>query len=707
MAENYNGCIFTYNKMNTISPNTSVVSKCLLAHPFFYLSNELVNDNDSESIFYSQASKMLLLLHSLPFKFNEVDSFFNSKNSKHGGFEYAPYGYLCLLGGLLYRKKLYDSKKIDILNCVNNKHDIKQIYKLPTIDETYYVNGEFTIIKKDVVDTSYDSYDTLFKNELDNIIINKLIKLFIDLVKEEGAFFSGYSLKFEIYNNGLPQNKIVDCDYKTMVSLYKFMNKENFDTENDITFIKSINSWVHKKSNQQFIIDGYEYKPLNLDLFSIVLVKNNTLYFIYKESDTKLQAFFDKLYNHQTGVITNYSVNNTETKKIKTSLFKNVVEGFTKTIKKLCNDSTDIEECRIENDLSGTRNVADNDLKKLIYNTTKQFWDKWLCGVYNNYGDDFKSQLTDKLIPFTVKWLDNMFLFIDSFYIRQDSILKLNCSKLLSRFEEVLTTGGQTYMFLSGIANDHYCDIYCYPDFLDFRNGNMEDVVQDMFKPLPYSQLTRNMECENRFVIMKVYPLQYGLTTNDFSSDGWDIKDDILPEPEPSKFYTDEIINKQLQVISFGVCFGRQYNHIFKSIDISTESLQTTEQSIRIMDEISELGNSNKRNVSYYGSDIFGVYSSYSYIVTVTMMGNVQVQPLMYFQLMNVPMFHGVYIIMEVKHSIRQGEFTTVIRGMKLSRVMIPSSEAWFAIGKQGSDISLDNSNGDDCNEEIVQNDNN
>ena len=707
MAENYNGCIFTYNKMNTMSPGTGVVSKCLLAHPFFYLSNELVNDKDNESIFYSQASKMLLLLHSLPFKFNDVDSFFNNKNSKHGGFEYAPYGYLCLLGGLLYRKKLYDSKKIDILNCVDDKHDIKQIYKLPTIDETCYVNGEFTIINKNVVNTSYDSYDTLFKNELDYIIINKLIKLFIDLVKEEGAFFSGYSLKFEIYNNGLPQNKIVDCDYKTMVSLYKFMNKENFDTENDITFIKSINSWVHKKSNQQFIINDYEYKPLNLDLFSLVLLKNKTLYFIYKESDTKLQAFFDKLYNHQTGVITNYSVNNTETKKIETNLFKNVVEGFTKTIKKLCNDSTDIEGCRMENDLSGTRNVADNDLKKLIYNTTKQFWDKWLCGVYNNYGDDFKSQSTDKLVPFTVKWLDNMFLFIDSFYIRQDSILKLNCSKLLTRFEEVLTTGGQTYMFLGGIANDHNCDIYCYPDFIDFRNGNMEDVVQDMFKPLPYSQLTRNMECENRFVIMKVYPLQYGLTTNDFSSDGWDIKDDILPEPEPSKFYTDEFINKQLKVISFGVCFGRQYNHIFKSIDISTESLQTTEHSIKIMDEISELGNSNKRNVSYYGSDIFGVYSSYSYIVTVTMMGNVQVQPLMYFQLMNVPMFHGVYIIMEVKHSIRQGEFTTVIRGMKLSRVMIPSSEAWFAIGKQGSDISLDNSNGDNCNEEILQNDNN
>ena len=706
MAENYNGCIFTYNKMKRITSNNETTSKCLLAHSLFYLSNELVKNNDSDSIFYSQASKMLLLLHSLPFKFNDVDSFFNNKDSKHGGFEYVPYGYLCLLGGLLYRKKLLNSKHIDILKCVDEKHEANKELKFPTEDETYYVNGEFTLISKDST-TSYDKYNTLFKNEFNKIIANKLIKLFIDLVKEEGAFFSSYGLKFETYNNGLPQNKIVDCSYDMMLSLYKFLGSDNFNLQDTINYVKDINTWFHNKSDKQFIIDGIEYKPVNFDLFSLAFVKNQTLYLIYKESDTKLQAFFDKLYNHQTGAITNYSVNNTETKKIKTDLFQNVVVGFTKTIKKLCDDSTDIEGCQIENDLSGTRNVADNDLKKLIYNTTKQFWDKWLCGVYNNYGDDFKSQSTDKLVPFTVKWLDNMFLFIDSFYIRQDSILKLNCSKLLSRFEEVLTTGGQTYMFLAGIANDHNCDIYCYPDFIDFRNGNMEDVVQDMFKPLPYSQLTRNMECENRFVIMKVYPLQYGLTTNDFSSDGWDIKDDILPEPEPSKFYTDEFINKQLKVISFGVCFGRQYNHIFKSIDISTESLQTTEQSIRIMDEISELGNSNKRNVSYYGSDIFGVYSSYSYIVTVTMMGNVQVQPLMYFQLMNVPMFHGVYIIIEVKHSIRQGEFTTVIRGMKLSRVMIPSSEAWFAIGKQGSDISLDNSNGDNCNEEIVQNDNN
>jgi hypothetical protein len=49
------------------------------------------------------------------------------------------------------------------------------------------------------------------------------------------------------------------------------------------------------------------------------------------------------------------------------------------------------------------------------------------------------------------------------------------------------------------------------------------------------------------------------------------------------------------------------------------------------------------------------------------MLGCPQIQPMMYFQLTNIPMWNGAYLIYKVKHSIRAGNMTTNITGMRMS----------------------------------------
>ncbi|MDE5888789.1 MAG: hypothetical protein K2H20_02090, partial [Bacilli bacterium] len=97
-------------------------------------------------------------------------------------------------------------------------------------------------------------------------------------------------------------------------------------------------------------------------------------------------------------------------------------------------------------------------------------------------------------------------------------------------------------------------------------------------------------------------------------------------------------------------------------------------------------------------------YSNYSYQIEVEMMGNAQIQPLMYFQLLNIPMWRGAYMIYQVSHNMTPGNMTTRIKAMKMSKNPVPILSSYWT-GKvnnynsinvsEGSGSSLEyNSNG-------------
>lgn len=70
--------IFHWNIIKEVGINSSDYT--LLSHPLFYLQNSLCEKMENKVViengdFYSKASKTLLILHSLPFNFNNPDSF--------------------------------------------------------------------------------------------------------------------------------------------------------------------------------------------------------------------------------------------------------------------------------------------------------------------------------------------------------------------------------------------------------------------------------------------------------------------------------------------------------------------------------------------------------------------------------------------------------------------------------------------------------
>ena len=58
----------------------------------------------------------------------------------------------------------------------------------------------------------------------------------------------------------------------------------------------------------------------------------------------------------------------------------------------------------------------------------------------------------------------------------------------------------------------------------------------------------------------------------------------------------------------------------------------------------------NDKSKVTVAQDLYDIYTTQSYTCTVEMMGCAWVQPMMYFVLLNVPMFRGTYQIIKVSY---------------------------------------------------------
>ena len=75
---------------------------------------------------------------------------------------------------------------------------------------------------------------------------------------------------------------------------------------------------------------------------------------------------------------------------------------------------------------------------------------------------------------------------------------------------------------------------------------------------------------------------------------------------------------------------------------------------------------------------LFDYYRQASYSCDVTCMGNVMIQPTMYFYLKNIPMFRGTYWITEVSHNIRDNNIETSFKGTRIPVAALPDPEDSF-----------------------------
>ncbi len=151
-----------------------------------------------------------------------------------------------------------------------------------------------------------------------------------------------------------------------------------------------------------------------------------------------------------------------------------------------------------------------------------------------------------------------------------------------------------------------------------------------------------------------------------FKNDGYNINAGIMNKNENAT----SVDGDKYSFAAFRVAFGSERQSIFKTLSLNQEEHKETGEYFKSLSNLIDKRGGTDR--SYQGVDLYNLYSVRSYTCSVESLGCMQIQPLMYFQLDNVPFFHGSYLITSVSHSITPNKVMTSFTGVRQSSYIMP-----------------------------------
>lgn len=315
-----------------------------------------------------------------------------------------------------------------------------------------------------------------------------------------------------------------------------------------------------------------------------------------------------------------------------------------------------------------------DDLMKLeLYNYFKSFNDKWSSG--NSIED---------------KPLFEEFLFLDKANKDIGDDVFINMQRLIDIDEQKNKSKLDFFTLINILIKNSGFDLRVLPAYVNFYGTNFNKSR----KITPSSVLSQNLfgafldvddeESSPKIILHYMGPTSKHLdmseiknNMNKYKNDGFDISDPhnnpIIVAPD---VFRETDYSKSNKVVAFEVSFGDQNQSIFKNFAISQESLKNTTESFDVLERLgrSESGAA----VAQLDIGLFEIYRQVSYTCEITCLGDVMIQPTMYFYLKNIPMFEGSYWITEVSHSIGSGRFETKFKGSRIPMLSLPDPKDSF-----------------------------
>lgn len=389
------------------------------------------------------------------------------------------------------------------------------------------------------------------------------------------------------------------------------------------------------------------------------------------------------------------------------SFLKELNKFYTNNNRYVSNETMEVDTNEVSQQNLTERMLRNKDLKLSLYLTLKNLYDRWLCGMsrnrwkYDFYINPFMD--TDKLCEF------NNFYFIDSFYndISKQIVVDLNTLKEL--IDSLMTNrigdgtytargmkyqGTSIYQFMASILQKNSMNFLAVPCFNRYKT---QEDIKELFTP--YSWFDRGEPRGTSYI--GIYPHQVSKHLNIEGANGYQYPNDGVDIADINGEFKDTVDIPDFAVIdggytipAFGVTYGRQDQSYFKKVTVNMDSPQVTEYSIGATLDIANSYGENQKVQTFVGQDLYRVYSNHSYTCTVEMMGNAMITPLMYFQLNNIPMFRGAYMVIKVEHSISQGNMITTFTGVRISKNKIPFVKATIEGELNEDDIINGGNNG-------------
>lgn len=325
-------------------------------------------------------------------------------------------------------------------------------------------------------------------------------------------------------------------------------------------------------------------------------------------------------------------------------------QGIESMVKNKLGSLENIKQAEFES----TNSKINGDVVKLEqWELFKAINDKWVSGI------DFNRKL-----------LFEQFLFFDranrdigdDLIINVDTIRKFcnwdNAStSIMSLIREVLVNNRMNFFVMPAYIN-FYGSSVNQPDTIV---NNANDVF-GAFTYVDYTTFSPKFLCQ--FIDRPSQTLSLDNDPNyPFKDDSFDLG---KPTDNPIRQTQDNPnTNKSNKAVGFVVDFATMDQSVFKSVDINQEQGVTSSEQIQMIIDMGNQGSGKK--TMQQTTALFDFYKNRSYNCTVKTLGNVMIQPTMYFVLRHMPMFNGTYVIRNVKHNISPGYFNTEFEGQRIS----------------------------------------
>ena len=642
----------------------------LFGSPIYYCQNKC-DDN------IRNKAKAYLLLNSMmggvnPSQCNKLSNgIFKCTNKSL--IDYLPPFYVYFIGALLWRKYQIENDKeplqFDTISPIGDESSL--IVKQKCV--CGLINREL-LNKIDNISLVYYTLDDYYMNydEIDYAVQNKLIALF-------EYFAEGEDFKIIRENCELQGKGNVCLNNNEWEKLRAKWNNSTFDSS--------------KPNNWKEI-----FSPFYSNYSSIIKTDSGNLRLLFNENN-KAMNVLKELYGLGRGFIvskatTNHVGSGDDIISVTSKQMTSYLEGFKQRIM----DAKANSNKTVDAEISVERINVDRDYAASIYYSLKHLWDSWLVSCAR---DQFKVE----------NFFDKYFIFIDSFYMNMYNTIKLNPQKILDCYsnKNINLLG-----YIDNVVKPEGCMLSPLPSFLDSNNmvngkstvgayneQTLYNVrakeIKDMFTPLSFSDMGTPAP-NNYFVFVYNHPYSSNACeSTDKRYDSYLMTDETLPsclyetviDAEKIKDYKNGALNcyrKAYYLPCFGITVNRGGNHIFKSINVDMNSAKITSVAAQTYENILEKnGNDSVKKIYFHGQDIFNIYSQYAYTCEIEMMGCAQVQLLMYFSLLNIPMWRGTYQIYEVVHTMQPGHMSTKFKGIKMANYQTSYAEGYYTEPKKNA----------------------
>ena len=322
--------------------------------------------------------------------------------------------------------------------------------------------------------------------------------------------------------------------------------------------------------------------------------------------------------------------------------------------------------------------LDDNDIKLGLYNYFQGLNEKWITSSENGSEPVMFYNTPEKGSQNTRTLLDH-FRFVN----RGMSDIGNKAVIDVTLLDSITTNKSQSlYQLVSTLVSKNNFDFHALPSFINFSNsGVSNEDLKNMFTPITN---LNDIDSSPSFICMFVGGTSKNLdivTKSSFCNRGGEItykyEDDGTSVKDNNNIPTD--IQDGGGTVAFLVKYGSENQSHFTSVNLDQAEFKETGESLMVLDQIAKGGDKSSR--SSKGQNLFDIYQTRSYTCEVEGFGNMMIQPMSYFELTNVPMFRGLYLITKVNHTVEPNNVKTKFTGVRVPRITIPIvTEAYTAM---------------------------